>query len=118
MPAFANVALLAEGVGRNTLMEMLSLESAPVALLAEGVGRNIADQNEALEVVESPSSRRAWVEIAATSTLPPMISASPSSRRAWVEIPLARLRPARVWVALLAEGVDRNYRHRGLAAGG
>ena len=38
---------------------------------------------------------------------------SPSSRRAWIEIALKR-KPARsVQVALLAEGVDRNFLFRG-----
>ena len=35
-------------------------------------------------------------------------SMSPSSRRAWIEIYAVRSCPLRSWVALLAEGVDRN----------
>ena len=56
-----------------------------VALLAEGVGRNpsVAGKDDAKE--ESPSSRRAWVEMGQ----PPCCSAGPA-------------------VALLAEGVGRN----------
>ena len=56
-----------------------------VALLAEGVDRNYARKNPPNEKSKSPSSRRAWIEIAcpgSVSTPPP--------------------------VALLAEGVDRN----------
>ena len=34
---------------------------------------------------------------------------SPSSRRAWIEISSCRLEPLRSGVALLAEGVDRNW---------
>ena len=34
---------------------------------------------------------------------------SPSSRRAWIEIPSDGLPSPIVFVALLAEGVDRNY---------
>ncbi len=33
---------------------------------------------------------------------------SPSSRRAWIEILKAAFLSPRFWVALLAEGVDRN----------
>ena len=56
-----------------------------VALLAEGVDRNsISDVSWTFDK-ESPSSRRAWIEI----------------RR---RLGLA----AGIWVALLAEGVDRN----------
>ena len=38
-----------------------------------------------------------------------MFSLSPSSRRAWIEIAKARFTVAGSCVALLAEGVDRNY---------
>ena len=34
-----------------------------VALLAEGVGRNYQNKNKAGRILGSPSSRRAWVEI-------------------------------------------------------
>ena len=59
--------------------------------------------------IESPSSRRAWIEIS------PLLTRhsgrkSPSSRRAWIEIN-SNLYPVFFWfVALLAEGVDRNTR--------
>ena len=56
----------------------------------------------------SPSSRRAWIEISGTSNCW-IKSSSPSSRRAWIEIPLC-LKGSRLdAVALLAEGVDRNF---------
>ena len=56
----------------------------------------------------SPSSRRAWIEITWMRYCRVILS-SPSSRRAWIEI--AKLRPhdGAETVALLAEGVDRNY---------
>ena len=58
----------------------------PVALLAEGVGRNWLPITLLAEMLESPSSRRAWVEI----------SLRAAKRSFW-------------WaVALLAEGVGRN----------
>ena len=56
------VALLAEGVGRNT-PEDDGLKQPWVALLAEGVGRNVVCEYLPQKRVPSPSSRRAWVEI-------------------------------------------------------
>ena len=56
------VALLAEGVGRNANVDRVIMGKT-VALLAEGVGRNIASPVAVVIGVESPSSRRAWVEI-------------------------------------------------------
>ena len=58
----------------------------------------------------SPSSRRAWIEIIWCLLCRLMVKKSPSSRRAWIEIFFhgAGVRhPASV--ALLAEGVDRNF---------
>ena len=59
--------------------------SLPVALLAEGVDRN---------------------RLVATEF--DVLNESPSSRRAWIEIGNACLCYGRQVVALLAEGVDRN----------
>ena len=56
-----------------------------VALLAEGVDRNTTSSLRSTNPLQSPSSRRAWIEI------PRKISISTST-----------------CVALLAEGVDRN----------
>ena len=56
-----------------------------VALLAEGVDRNNAGQVQTANNLQSPSSRRAWIEIV-----------------------MSWLRIRAKWVALLAEGVDRN----------
>ena len=55
----------------------------------------------------SPSSRRAWIEISWRRVLP-LLHESPSSRRAWIEIVPWCPAHGRRWVALLAEGVDRN----------
>ena len=79
------VALLAEGVDRN-INEAVNRYLAEVALLAEGVDRNYAGMMENHGTGRSPSSRRAWIEIA-----------HQCQRN---RLPL---------VALLAEGVDRNY---------
>ena len=57
-----------------------------VALLAEGVDRNpqLAEQGVVDDL--SPSSRRAWIEIARRPSSARGSSQSPSSRRAWIEI--------------------------------
>ena len=78
-----------------------------VALLAEGVDRNSFAEVEQVMNLQSPSSRRAWIEIA-SAVSKPIPYWSPSSRRAWIEIDMfigSNDDPA---VALLAEGVDRN----------
>ena len=56
------VALLAEGVDRNTMKEVSTI-SKRVALLAEGVDRNLTANKEGMKNDVSPSSRRAWIEI-------------------------------------------------------
>ena len=80
----ANVALLAEGVDRNG-RKCTPAIPCTVALLAEGVDRNWQIRNSAETGGQSPSSRRAWIEIliSTATTFAPI-------------------------VALLAEGVDRN----------
>ena len=56
------VALLAEGVDRNAEW-WLQRTGEMVALLAEGVDRNSHEISTEIKVKESPSSRRAWIEI-------------------------------------------------------
>ena len=147
------VALLAEGVDRN-VEQACENHRTRVALLAEGVDRNTDFLGTLVPLAASPSSRRAWIEItpscwAATSSGSPssrrawieiflqldsaMYRVSPSSRRAWIEIAMLdktlilATSPSsrRAWieilrhyqgaqrrrVALLAEGVDRNFSH-------
>ena len=82
---FTFVALLAEGVDRNKLTTS-SDQHAFVALLAEGVDRNNTSRGRISRRYESPSSRRAWIEIYSYNYTLPVNK-----------------------VALLAEGVDRNY---------
>ena len=55
----------------------------------------------------SPSSRRAWIEI---KELPPVIDhrLSPSSWRAWIEMRISLMTNQTKYVALLVEGVGRN----------
>ena len=80
-----DVALLAEGVGRN-IERLKTVKVAHVALLAEGVGRNRC-----------------------VDGLVRCQCGSPSSRRAWVEIPTPQRKPRPLTVALLTEGVGRNH---------
>ena len=56
------VALLAEGVDRNT-KELYMSKAEIVALLAEGVDRNTSTMWPKSMEHPSPSSRRAWIEI-------------------------------------------------------
>ena len=60
------VALLAEGVDRNSRSPMLE-RLAQVALLAEGVDRNLWSCGILHLHNWSPSSRRAWIEITNTA---------------------------------------------------
>ena len=57
------VALLAEGVDRNSAAVVALHVLRVVALLAEGVDRNIQRNSSKAVRVKSPSSRRAWIEI-------------------------------------------------------
>ena len=59
--------------------------SAKVALLAEGVDRNRWMTEEMEKADWSPSSRRAWIEMASMRPAADC-AGSPSSRRAWIEI--------------------------------
>ena len=57
------VALLAEGVDRNAKKRTSITPIRMVALLAEGVDRNHHYRGLGKHPLESPSSRRAWIEI-------------------------------------------------------
>ena len=61
------------------------MRAKKVALLAEGVDRNQSHCHPTHDSYESPSSRRAWIEISLRRTKTWQIP-SPSSRRAWIEI--------------------------------
>ena len=61
--ATPGVALLAEGVDRNA-QDDVDLVGLRVALLAEGVDRNCTQISGAPLPDASPSSQRAWIEIA------------------------------------------------------
>ena len=85
----------------------ISSRCSLVALLAEGVDRNTSGITGAGRPSGSPSSRRAWIEIWYYSFLKSVV-VSPSSRRAWIEMVQIRAALTQQDVALLAEGVDRN----------
>ncbi len=78
-----------------------------VALLAEGVDRNTRNGRSITVRRKSPSSRRAWIEMLVIINVC-LTKSSPSSRRAWIEINREEARQLAMKVALLAEGVDRN----------
>ena len=70
--------------------------------------RNETGLHAAAVVLESPSARRAWIEISSIGEIVPMPSGSPSARRAWIEISSSVFWWAVMAVALREEGVDRN----------
>ena len=100
------VALLAEGVDRN-YAQPTEQDDAYVALLAEGVDRNASVHDTRIFGNMSPSSRRAWIEIAMKkleeSGQIVALLAEGVDRN-----PTVRAPSFRAAVALLAEGVDRN----------
>ena len=85
------------------------VRSYAVALLAEGVDRNLKAGGQLFHDFGSPSSRRAWIEILSRQQMKGKNPSSPSSRRAWIEIKYDPPTEADADVALLAEGVDRNF---------
>ena len=109
--AFRHVALLAEGVDRNRSARRGFFAVSKVALLAEGVDRNMMSCRLYFFIVRSPSSRRAWIEIERHFSDRGLVHKSPSSRRAWIEIISASTVQSLSGVALLAEGVDRNWQN-------
>ena len=57
------VALRTEGVDRNPKMATILCKIHKVALRTEGVDRNGEIAIDSSKIVESPSARRAWIEI-------------------------------------------------------
>ena len=101
-----SVALLAEGVDRN-LLSTIVRTSWRVALLAEGVDRNMLPKaptvGSSVALLAEGVDRNLLL-----AAYRPGISESPSSRRAWIEIVWNWTKRTATSVALLAEGVDRN----------
>ena len=102
------VALLAEGVDRNSLRTCGKPRSSLVALLAEGVDRN-AKVREGLLSSDVALLAEGVDRNYCSVGVPARIALSPSSRRAWIEILTRYPKQVAKEVALLAEGVDRNY---------
>ena len=80
-----------------------------VALLAEGVDRNVLRWASRLYCRLSPSSRRAWIEIADdipadAPAIVALLAEGVDRNTVGLELP-----EGIVEVALLAEGVDRNF---------
>ena len=78
------VALLAEGVDRNSLICLLK-NWKKVALLAEGVDRNLqtpADRTRHIVALLAEGVDRNWMPAGRLN----QVAGSPSSRRAWIEI--------------------------------
>ena len=67
-------------------IEQICLQRLPVALLAEGVDRNSLGYGSQSPLEASPSSRRAWIEIRPCPVCVADTGGSPSSRRAWIEM--------------------------------
>ena len=103
------VALLAEGVDRNILTgcDIVWLASESPSSRRAWIEMP-APEMDVLQFSESPSSRRAWIEIDYLAVLCEMVAKSPSSRRAWIEMLQSVHFVHGNYVALLAEGVDRN----------
>ena len=123
------VALRKESVDRNLPYGLLSMLTS-VALRKESVDRNRPVAGFRITLGGSLSARRAWIEMASTTTISICIALSLSARRAWIEIDFAgsawvpdlSLSARRAWieiskysigctrspVALRKESVDRN----------
>ena len=107
-PQLRTVALHPEGVDRNRLSPRISRRSR-VALHPEGVDRNAVVRALIAQSSRSPSTRRAWIEMA-HHMVGNQVDESPSTRRAWIEIvSLEHQRLDDPVVALHPEGVDRNH---------
>ena len=102
------VALLAEGVDRNSAQIPYTLREQLVALLAEGVDRNLSAIRTELCVgivallAEGVDRNGSLLRVISKFLM------SPSSRRVWIEILQSVIKTTIQCVALLTEGVDRN----------
>ena len=79
------VALRKESVDRNKAAKW-AVGAAAVALRKESVDRNWCSNTAASACYTSLSARRAWIEIAKTSTIEENALRSLSARRAWIEM--------------------------------
>ena len=98
------VALHPEGVDRNCVRYRLR-DLDFVALHPEGVDRNARKRQRLCAYNQSPSTRRAWIEISG-SILDVYGGESPSTRRAWIEM---RRRPLRGRVTIRSPSTRRAW---------
>ena len=104
-----DVALLAEGVDRNFHAIALVIVSTAWSPSSQRAWIEISSPTPPIPAPPtSPSSQRAWIEIASVCHAEPA-ARSPSSQRAWIEIAIWQSLVRKPLVALLAEGVDRNF---------
>ena len=90
-----------------------TLSPSAVALLAEGVDRNSSCESLVGTGIQSPSSRRAWIEIHRLEVSRYKVDGSPSSRRAWIEIAMKKLEESgqmspssrRAWIEMAYRGL-------------
>ena len=108
--AHQKVALLAEGVDRNLFPFRLFAVTAKVALLAEGVDRNLIRHMGLMSVLVALLAEGVDRNFFSSSLTASVLYRSPSSRRAWIEIEVDEGDAGQRKVALLAEGVDRNQK--------
>ena len=87
--------------------DALGRRASGVALLAEGVDRNSVSDTIVLKADTSPSSRRAWIEISLVGALSKSVTVALLAEGVDRNI-VNRRRGFGIVVALLAEGVDRN----------
>ena len=79
-----------------------------VALLAEGVDRNTNLLDRLTEITQSPSSRRAWIEMGKSKGGERLRTVALLAEGVDRNVAAAASSLAAAAVALLAEGVDRN----------
>ena len=66
-------------------------------------------------IIRSLSARRAWIEITSDVSDKESLAESLSARRAWIEISIRKRTPAKPFVALRKESVDRNPQRKQFA---
>ena len=103
-----HVALHPEGVDRNWKIRNWRSHNRRVALHPEGVDRNPAYEDTSVEARRSPSTRRAWIEIAPSSALQCCHTVALHPEGVDRNPVVAAHIKAEQDVALHPEGVDRN----------
>ena len=101
------VALRKESVDRNKNTPQNKLANMR-SLSARRAWIEICTAETAITLIgKSLSARRAWIEMGMVNSMLTLIQ-SLSARRAWIEISIRKSTPAKPFVALRKESVDRN----------